>query len=148
MTNANTIINSMLEDGFSLSQIKDALEDGAALAALGLTDDDQELIEEAHEHIRRVMSGECTESAKDTVARLTAWKHAAPNRAIEISWKWNGRDRSGLLKVLEGQNELTSTVFYRGSMHWGSDSDRSYTSCRTGSHKHLALHRVAKAVGA
>ncbi|NLA67977.1 MAG: hypothetical protein GX856_07015 [Gammaproteobacteria bacterium] len=29
-------------------QIRDALEDGAALAALGITDDDQEAVEEAH----------------------------------------------------------------------------------------------------
>ena len=33
------------------AQIRAALEDGAALAALGITDDDQEAVEEAHASI-------------------------------------------------------------------------------------------------
>ena len=52
MKTAHEIITALLEDGFSMSQVKDALEDGAALAELGLTDDDQELIEEASALVR------------------------------------------------------------------------------------------------
>lgn len=53
MTTACEIIEALREEGYDNQQILDALEDGAALADLGYTDDDQEAIEEAHEIIRK-----------------------------------------------------------------------------------------------
>jgi len=47
---AGGIIDAIRADtpSISIKGIKDALEDGAALAALGIGDDDQEAVEEAH----------------------------------------------------------------------------------------------------
>jgi hypothetical protein len=42
------IASNMLELKKPLSAIRDVLEDGEALGYLGATDDDQEMIEEAH----------------------------------------------------------------------------------------------------
>lgn len=58
MTNSHDIIATIAADlGLNASaltaedrrRIRDGLEDGAALASLGFTDDDQEAVEEAHE---------------------------------------------------------------------------------------------------
>jgi hypothetical protein len=48
MKTAQQIIEMMSEDDFDRDQIIDALKDGAALAALGITDEDQEAVEEAY----------------------------------------------------------------------------------------------------
>lgn len=63
MTTARDIIDTIaaglgLEDGAALAaedrcRIRAVLEDGAALAALGITDDDQEAVEEAHDLVKR-----------------------------------------------------------------------------------------------
>lgn len=52
-TTAQEIIDDLRNEGFDDQQILYALEDGAALADLGYTDDDQEAIEEAYEIIRQ-----------------------------------------------------------------------------------------------
>lgn len=52
-TTAQEIIEELREQGFDDQQILYALEDGATLADLGYTDDDQEAIEDAHEIIRQ-----------------------------------------------------------------------------------------------
>lgn len=38
--------------GITDAQVMATLEDGAALAALGITDEDQEAVEEAHDYLR------------------------------------------------------------------------------------------------
>lgn len=49
MKSAQDIIQIIRDAGAEDAQaIRDTLEDGATLAALGITDDDQEAVEEAH----------------------------------------------------------------------------------------------------
>lgn len=51
--NANEIIEMIKEAGAEDNQaIIDTLEDGAALLALGITDSDQEAVEEAHAQLK------------------------------------------------------------------------------------------------
>ena len=53
--NAQDIITLIREAGATDRQsMLDALCDGAALAALGITDADQEAVEEAYEQVRRL----------------------------------------------------------------------------------------------
>ena len=51
--NKNEIIEIVLSESGSIKGAIDALEDGEALAALGLTDNDQEAVEEAHAELKR-----------------------------------------------------------------------------------------------
>lgn len=54
--NAQQIIEAIRETTTDLSDIKAALEDGTALAAIGVTDDDQEAVEEAHAQIKELIN--------------------------------------------------------------------------------------------
>lgn len=52
--NAQEIISAIIEDGATDSQsILDALCDGAALAALGITDEDQDAVEQAFSEVKQ-----------------------------------------------------------------------------------------------
>ncbi len=51
--NAQKIIDDLKKEGYDLQQIKDALCDGAWLAEAGYTDEDQEVIEEAYDLIKK-----------------------------------------------------------------------------------------------
>lgn len=56
--NAQQIIDAITQEvGADLSVIKNALEDGAALAAIGVTNDDQDAVEDAHDIISTAMAG-------------------------------------------------------------------------------------------
>lgn len=55
MKNANQILDIIIAETQDLHDIKNALENGATLAALGITDEDQDAVEEAY---AMVMLGE------------------------------------------------------------------------------------------
>ena len=54
--NAQQIIEAIRETTTDARNILAALEDGAALAALGVTDDDQEAVEEAHDETKDLIA--------------------------------------------------------------------------------------------
>lgn len=71
--NAQQIISAIIEDGATDSQsILDVLCDGAALESLGLTDDDQEAVEEAYSTVQKQQRVEVsiTISASTTDAEI------------------------------------------------------------------------------
>ena len=56
-----------------------------------------------------------------------------------ITWKWAGRDRAGVLKVYDRDDNLKARIVYgRGNQLWGN-SDRGLNRVRTGSRKHAAV---------
>lgn len=149
MTNAFKLINDIIEAGASdVYAVKATLEDGAALAALGITDDDQEAVEVAHRAAsRQIKVNESMDTAKDTIAKLYRWEQAHPGRNIEITWQWLGREREGLAKAFEDGELKRSMNFRRGTAMW-KPSDTRYNSCHTGSRKHKALMHLAVELGA
>ena len=88
-----------------------------------------------------------TETAKTTIARLTAWRDSKIGRFVYINWRWSGRDRSGVVALVENGSVVLESVFHRGSMKW-TDQDRDFSSCYTGSFKHQALLDVANGINA
>lgn len=71
--NAQQIISAIIEEGATDSQsILDALCDGAALASIGVTDDDQEAVEEAFLQVQKQQRAEVsiTISASTTDAEI------------------------------------------------------------------------------
>ena len=86
--NAQAIIDTIRETRPDMQGILDALEDGAALAAIGVTDADQEEVEEAHAEIKEAMRD---------------YAHNASE---------NGEvDFEGKSYALEGQAELSCRLF-------------------------------------
>jgi hypothetical protein len=56
-----------------------------------------------------------------------------------IAWKWEGRNRAGVLKVYDRDDNLKARVVYdRNTQMWGN-GDRGLDRVRTGSPKHLAV---------
>jgi hypothetical protein len=53
---AEQIVKELESDGFSDQEILDFLEDGEAMAAYGLTDEDQTDVENAHGRIQKEMT--------------------------------------------------------------------------------------------
>jgi len=86
------------------------------------------------------------ETAKQTIARLNAWKELKEGRTVNINWRWKGRDRSGIVSLMENAEPIIECLFQRGTQTW-TEQDRDFTSCHTGSSKHLALMDVANAIG-
>lgn len=63
--NAQAIIDTIRETRPDMQGILDALEDGAALAAIGVTDADQEEVEEAHAEIKEAMQNYARNAAEN-----------------------------------------------------------------------------------
>ena len=147
MKTAHEIISTIRDAGAEeLQDILYTLEAGSVLAALGVTDADMEAVEEAHQLVRAQIDAS-TSTAKTTAERITKWVNAYKGRNVRIEWKWVGRDRSGVIELIEDGATLAKEVFSRGTFRWGV-SDTDYTRCKTGSRKHTALRKVANAVGA
>ena len=92
MTNAKNIIQTMLEDGYTLSQVKDFLEDGAALAADGITD--QDMVEEVHTIVVEMI-------AKSEISTIKAITFDANNNSNEnVQYTSNRVTARTLLKAL------------------------------------------------
>lgn len=63
-----------------------------------------------------------------------------------IDWKWEGRNRAGVLKVYDRHGNLKARVMYgRSTQMWG-EGDRGLDRVRTGSPKHLAVLEVQKSL--
>lgn len=87
--NAQEIIDTIRETTTDLRDILAALEDGAALAAIGVTNSDQEEVEEAHAEI------------KETIKK---YNHDA-SESGEVEFE-------GKSYALDGQAELSCRLFY------------------------------------
>lgn len=76
-------------------------------------------------------------------ARITVDKFLANLRArglrYSLCWRWSGRDRAGVLAVVDDKGEqMFEHVFKRNTQAWGS-SDMHIHRVRTGSPKHRAI---------
>lgn len=61
-----------------------------------------------------------------------------------ITWKWQGRNRAGVLRVHDRDDNLKARVIYgRNTQKWGL-SDHGLDRLRTGSPKHLAVLEAQK----
>lgn len=56
----------------------------------------------------------------------------------QISWRWSGRSRNGLLQILKEGECIAVFEFYRNTSIWG-ESDRRLNRLRTGSARHGAV---------
>lgn len=119
MTNAKNIIQTMLEDGYTLSQVKDFLEDGAALAADGITD--QDMVEEVHTIVVEMI-------AKSEISTIKAITFDANNNSNEnVQYTSNRVTARTLLKALRSIGtermrflpviEINGQRFYKYEIH-------------------------------
>ncbi|KQY00158.1 hypothetical protein ASD28_12570 [Massilia sp. Root133] len=61
-----------------------------------------------------------------------------------ITWKWQGRNRAGVLKVYDRDDNLKARVLYgRSTQMWGP-ADQGLDRVRTGSPKHFAVLEAQK----
>lgn len=68
----------------------------------------------------------------------------AKNLRWLITWKWQGRNRAGVLRVYDRDDNLKARVMYgRSTQMWGL-GDHSLDRVRTGSPKHFAVLEAQK----
>ena len=68
----------------------------------------------------------------------------AQNLRWLITWKWQGRNRAGVLRVYDRDDNLKARVVYgRNTQMWGL-GDHGLDRVRTGSPKHLAVLEAQK----
>ena len=68
----------------------------------------------------------------------------AQNLRWLITWKWQGRNRAGVLRVYDCDDNLKARVLYgRSTQMWGP-GDHCLDRVRTGSPKHLAVLEAKK----
>lgn len=61
----------------------------------------------------------------------------------QISWRWRGRSRNGLLQILKEGECIAVFEFYRNTSIWG-ESDRRLYRLQTGSARHDAVQRAIR----
>jgi hypothetical protein len=147
MKTAEDIISIIVAAGADSSeQIQNTLEDGATLALLGITDEDEAAVETAYAIVKHEQEDK-EETAADTIARLVAWRAAKPWRHVQVSWRWAGREKLGLVALLENGQIILESTFRRESQEYRA-SDSDFTSCKTDSSKHRSLVDLANFIGA
>jgi hypothetical protein len=77
----------------------------------------------------------------DALKRLAADN----NLHLQLTWRWVGRERHGVLTVAKGGHALFSERFARSTQVWGR-GDETFDLVRTGSNKHIAIMRALKAL--
>ncbi len=86
-------------------------------------------------------------NAKNTIAKLNAWREAADTNKIAIGWRWVGRSRDGVITAYKDGKAIYEVVYHRNTQAW-KDNDFSINSLRTGSNKHKALEELASKLNA